>query len=525
MNLFNDIHLKNLRGDFFGGLSAAVVALPLGLAFGVSSGLGPEAGLYSAILVGLFASIFGGTPAQISGPTGPMTVVMAGVVTQYLAADPENGYASAFAVVVMAGAFQIAFGALKLGKYIVQVSYPVISGFMSGIGVIIIVLQLRPFVGLETLSAPLDALMDIPNLFLAFKLPDLILAALALTLAFVWRGRLNNILPSPVLLILVGTIAALMIPFFNSVPTIGAISSGLPTPHIPHFSAALILDEIAMALLIATLGSIDSLLTSLVADSVSDAQHDSDKELIGQGIGNFIAGFFGALPGAGATMRTIVNVKSGGKTALSGVFHSLLIVAVILGAGPLAANIPTGILAAILIKVGIDIIDRRFLKKLHLMPLFSAGLMLLVLLLTVFVDLITAVFVGIFISNMVTVDRLTDTQLDNIRFLTDSNPLLDKFKPRFEKILMIELNGPISFGVSRGINRRLAEQGHHDALMIDLSNAQLLGITTALLVLDILEDEQAKGRTVLINEHLDETVFANLHKLGIFDRIKPEDRF
>jgi SulP family sulfate permease len=525
MPIFNKFDPKNLRGDLTGGLTAAVVALPLAIAFGVSSGLGPSAGVYGAILVGFFATMFGGTPAQISGPTGPMTVVMTGIVIEYLAADPTHGLTGAFTIIVMAGLFQIGFGLLRLGKYVIQVSYPVISGFMSGIGVIIILIQIGPLLGLAPSAGPSQALHDIPVLLSTLDVPSAVLGMSAVLLAFLWPARLNTYLPVPLLLVLAGTLAVIFLPFFEGVTTIAPIAAELPRLSLPEFNPMLFADELSRALVIAALGSIDSLLTSLVADNITGTQHNSDKELIGQGIGNTLAGLFGALPGAGATVRTVVNVKSGGSSATAGVTHSLLMLAVILGAGNLAAHIPHTILAAVLIKVGIDIIDRRFIKRIHRIPLLSSGVMLLVLGLTIFVDLITAVFVGVFISNMVTVDRLTSVQLDNVMLFGNDDPELEPYRREGETIIMLELNGPMSFGVGRGISRRLAEMGEHDTLMINLKNAHLLGITSAMVVEDIVEDEQSRNHRVMINRELEGAAFRNLARLGVFDRVRDQDRF
>lgn len=515
VRIFNEFRFDHLRGDLLGGLSAAVVALPLGLAFGVASGLGPEAGIYSAALVGFFAAVFGGTPVQISGPTGPMTVVISGILIEYLANDPTNGHLGAFAIIVMAGCFQVMFGILRFGRYVVQVSYPVISGFMSGIGVIIILIQLHPLLGLDAVAGPVEAIRDLPALASSFDMPTSVLGIGCLVLAFIWPGRFNDFLPVPLLLIVAGSLAVWLAPGTDSIATIGAIKSGLPTFQLPPFEPALLVDEIASALIIAALGSIDSLLTSLVADNMTGTQHESDQELIGQGIGNVVAGLFGALPGAGATVRTVVNIKNGGNSAVSGVFHALIVFALMIGAGGLTAYVPHAVLAAILIKVGVDILDRKFIRRLPRIPFVSAGLMLLVLGLTVFVDLITAVFVGIFIANMITVDRLTNVQLDNIQLGVDANT----------GEATLQLNGPISFAVGRGLNRRLRELGDYGSLKLDLSNAQLLGVTTALVVLDIVEAAQAKGKRVMINQDLDRTVFGNLHRLGVFERIPLADRY
>lgn len=527
MKVFNSFSAAHLRGDFFGGLSAAVVALPLGLAFGVASGAGPIAGVYSAILVGLFASVFGGTPSQISGPTGPLTVVMTGIIATQMARDPENGAATAFAIVIMAGAFQVLFGALRLGKYVVQVSYPVISGFMSGIGVIILALQLHPLLGQSPAATPLAAITSFPAATQTLHLPTLMLGGALIILLFSWRGRLNTILPGPVAVLLLGTVIVWLTPALSGVSILGEVPSGLPRITLPHLEPALLLDEISAALLLAALGSIDSLLTSLVADNMTQTSHNSDKELVGQGIGNMIAGLFSAIPGAGATVRTVVNIKSGGKTPWSGVFHAAMVATIIFSAGPLAAHIPHVVLAAILFKVGVDIIDRRFLKRLTRIPRISAGLMLGVLLLTVFVDLITAVFIGVFIANMITVDRLTNLQLDNVRLVDHFDQTLEGqgLASRFKDVLLLELKGPMSFAVARGLNRRLAEQGPHDTLLIDLTDAVLIGITTSMAVLDVIEDEQGRGRDVVLVGAERKVIAEALNRLGVFDRVPQACRF
>ncbi len=516
--IFNRFDRHNLRGDLYGGLTAAVVALPLGLAFGVASGAGAISGVYSAILVGFFASLFGGTPAQISGPTGPMTVVMTGILTQYMARDPENGLASAFTIVVLAGLLQILFGALKLGKYIVQVSYPVISGFMSGIGVIIILLQLGPFFGGTTVDTPLAAMMDIPAMLQSIHLPTTVLSVAMLALLFGWPSRFNEYIPSPVLVLVVGTLACVLLSELDAVAVIGLIPHGIPEFHFPRLDFALVIDELGFAIILATLGSIDSLLTSLVTDNITQSEHNSDKELVGQGIGNIIAGCFFALPGAGATVRTVVNVKAGGHSAYAGLIHALILLFIVLIAAGAAERIPLAVLAAILIKVGVDIVDRRFLRKLHRIPLFSSGLMLTVLVLTVFVDLITAVFVGVFIANMVTVDRLTDIQLDNIGLsLLDSDADTDDG----QRTALLEINGPMSFGVARGINRRLAELKGHQRLVIDLSNAVFVGVTSSLTILDIIEDELRNDRVVFLIGVRQSIVNTQFERLGIFDLLGP----
>jgi SulP family sulfate permease len=543
--LLNKISSQHLKGDIFGGLTAAVIALPLALAFGVSSGAGAIAGVYGAIFVGFFAALFGGTATQISGPTGPMSVVMALVFTQLIGSHPDTGLVLAFTCVILAGLFQILFGLLKLGKYFVMVPYPVISGFMTGIGIIIILLQISPLLGNAGDSNALDALMNIPNALSQQNIFATVLGVITLLLMIYWPEKWTKIIPAPLFALI--TLTVISATFFSQqgISVIGEIPTGFPSLSMPSLSLESLSQVSYFAFLLAVLGAIDSLLTSMVADTLTETHHDSDKELIGQGIANTIAGFFGALPGAGATMRTAINIRAGGKTALSGIIHSITLLIVILWAGDYAQYIPHTVLAGMLIKVGLDIIDWRFIFQIKKVGLFSATLMLLVLLLTVFVDLITAVLVGMFIANLVTLDRLTHIQLDNITFkrgdellseiscetmievnsemtsnetnsaLTDD--IQNKLSKSLANTLLLEIDGPVSFAVSRELSRRFTENLAFTTLVIDLSNAKLIGTTTAIMITDLIDRTKSKDKTVLvitgnekINQSLDKLSLATL---------------
>ena len=520
--MFNKLSSKDIYADVFGGLTAAVIALPLALAFGVSSGAGAIAGIYGAIFVGFFAALFGGTATQISGPTGPMSVVMALVLTQLIANNPEQGLALAFTCVIFAGIFQITFGLLKLGKYFVMVPYPVISGFMSGIGIIIILLQVSPLVGLTGYSNALSALTKISDSVNHLNASATIIGVISLAIMVYWPKKLARFIPAPLFaLVILTTINALFLTEYN-IPTIGEIPSGLPEMIIPTLSTEALYDVIYFAFLLAVLGSIDSLLTSMVADTMTETHHLSDKELIGQGIGNSIAGLFGALPGAGATMRTAINIRAGGTTALSGMTHSIALLAITLWAGDYAQFIPHAVLAGMLIKVGVDIIDWRFIGQIDKVGLFSASLMLLVLLLTVFVDLITAVLVGMFIANLVTLDRLTNIQLDSITFIKGADIVkgtahtIPKQIPKqiLDSTLLLEIDGPVSFAVSRELSRRFTENIDFTILIIDLSQAKLIGTTTSVMIVDLVDRTKANGKQVLIITGNDK-IKQSLHKLNL----------
>jgi SulP family sulfate permease len=505
MALINKLSTENLRGDIFGGLTAAIVALPLALAFGVASGAGAIAGLYGAIFLGFFASLFGGTPSQVSGPTGPMTVIVTTVIATLLVRYPETGLPMAFTVVIIGGLIQIAFGLLRLGQYITLMPYTVISGFMSGIGVIIILLQIPPLLGQAVSGGVWSTLMQLPQFLLQANGIAVFLGGLTLAVLFFAPSRLNRILPTPLLALILGTVVSLLLMPYGDVPRIGPIPSGLPEIQWPRLSFNELRLMLGYGLMLGVLGSIDSLLTSLVADNITRSQHDSDKELIGQGIGNCVAGLFGGLPGAGATMRTVTNVQAGGRTPLSGIVHAVALLLVTLGAGNLTTVIPHSVLAGLLIKVGIDIIDWSFIRRAPRLSFRATGLMYLVLLLTVFVDLVTAVLVGVFIANTLTIKRLTEVQSSRIQAVVD--PAQATHLSRLEQeclakakgnILLFQLGGPLSFGAAKTITQRMTIVKNYQILVLDLKDVPRLGVTAALAIETIVADAVKRQRQVFL---------------------------
>jgi SulP family sulfate permease len=405
------IDTSNLRGDFFGGLTAGVVALPLALAFGLQSGMGAIAGLYGAIAIGIIAAWFGGTATQISGPTGPMTVVSAVVIAK--AIDSHGGSLEAamgtiIAIFLLAGVFQILLGVFKIGQYIRYMPYPVVSGFMSGIGVIIIVLQIFPFLGQESPKRILDIFSELPDVVGDANLASVSLALATIATIYIFP-RITKLIPSALVALIVLTIVSTIMGL--DVKIIGDIPEGLPALQLSvlteiDLSHPMLL--IIPALTLAALGTIDSLLTSIVADNMSKTRHNSNKELIGQGLGNMGAAMIGGIPGAGATMRTVVNINSGGKTRLSGVIHGLALLIVLLGAGAYAKLIPLPVLAGILITVGIGIIDYKGIKHIPHIPRTDSVIMLVVLSMTVFVDLLQAVAVGMVLASVLFMKKMSD---------------------------------------------------------------------------------------------------------------------
>ncbi|ELS01258.1 sulfate permease-like transporter, MFS superfamily [Xenococcus sp. PCC 7305] len=503
MQLVGRLQFNNLRGDLFGGLTAAIVALPLALAFGVASGAGAIAGLYGAVFTGFFAALFGGTPSQVSGPTGPMTVVMATVFSKLIAENPESGIAMAFTAVMLSGAFQILFGMLRLGQFITLMPYTVISGFMSGIGVIIVALQLAPLLGHPGQSSVIAGLQQLPE---ALANPHPVAAGLGiltLSIVFGWSGKLSKIVPSPLVALIVCTLISVLVFPDSDIARIGEIPQGFPQLQLPRLNLNQMRDIVSYSLMLATLGAIDSLLTSLVADNITRTRHDSEQELIGQGIGNLLSGLFGGLPGAGATMRTVINVQAGGRTALSGMFHALILLCIVLWAGETTAQIPHAVLAGILIQVGIKIIDWGFLWRVCQVSMRAALVTYGVLFLTVFVDLVTAVVVGAFVANILTIHRLTSIQVAQVRAVThpDEDPkilLTPQERQLFlqcqdlGQVILVQMSGPMSYGAARTIAFHMGQ--NYDALILDLSDVPLVGVTAAMTIEAEIKTARRQGQ-------------------------------
>ena len=524
--LKNYFDFSHIKGDLYGGITAGVVALPLALAFGEASGAGPIAGLWGAIFTGFFAALFGGTQTQVTGPTGPMVVVFAGLageVSRQAGAPFPEVAGIIFAAVILAGIFQILLGVMRFGEYIRLVPYPVISGFMTGIGVIIILLQASRLFGSEPDGGGTIAAMEaIPAAIANPNFGALGLGVLTLAIVFFWPKAIGKFIPGALAALIIGTLAGLAL----NVPIIGEdLVVGFPSlvvPNVERSAAFLVLEA---AIILALLGAIDSLLTSLVADNATRTRHESNRELVGQGIGNAIAGLFGAIPGAGATMRTMVNIRTGGKTRMSGMVHSLLLLAVVVALAPLARAIPHAVLAGILIKVGWDIVDVAYLKRAHKGPRWDLVLMALVLVVTVFVDLITAVGLGVFLAALAYVRSVAKQQLDALhsnadgRMTDEETELLADFR---EKIQIFSFSGPLSFGAAADIAHRVRENVHgREAIILDFTEVPDVDVSAARAVEAIAEDARDEERLIYLC-NVNEKIHAQLKGLGA-DKFLPAD--
>ncbi|MPS32319.1 MULTISPECIES: SulP family inorganic anion transporter [unclassified Salinivibrio] len=517
-----------LKGDLFGGVTTAIISLPLALAFGVASGAGAEAGLWGAILVGLFASLFGGSSTLISEPTGPMTVIMTTVLTAMMSRYPEGGVAMAFTVVMMAGAFQILIGSLRLGKYVTLMPYSVVSGFMSGIGVILILLQLAPLLGQAApTGGALGTLKALPDLLSQADIKEVFLGVLTLGILFYFPAKYRRFIPAQLVALVSITLVSILLFDTDSIRRIGEIPTGLPSLVLPHITAEHFTAMVIDALVLGTLGCIDTLLTAVIADSLTRQEHNSDRELRGQGVANMIAGLFGALPGAGATMGTVVNVQVGARSPLSGILRAAMLAAVVLVAGALTAPIPMAVLAGIALYVGFNILDWSFLHRAHKISLQQTGIMYGVMALTVFVDLIVAVGLGVFIANLLVIERLSREQAKQVRAISDAEddevPLDDEERALLDasngQVLFFYLSGPMIFSVSKAIARQHAHINEFRVMILDLSDVPMLDMTVGLALENAIKDAREAECTVFLLCPHDETR-EQLQRLHIGDWVR-----
>ncbi len=487
----------DLKGDIFGGVTTAIISLPLALAFGVASGAGAEAGLWGAIMVGFFAALFGGSTTLISEPTGPMTVIMTAILTSMMAKYPETGMAMAFTVVMMAGAFQMLLGTLKLGKYVTLMPYSVVSGFMSGIGVILIILQLSPLLGSPAPpGGVVGTLSALPDTVANMQWSELLLGALTLGVLFFFPKQYRKYVPAQLVALVAVTLLSVVAFDTESIRRIGEIPSGLPSLVFPHFSAEMLTTMVIDALVLGTLGCIDTLLTAVIGDSLTRKEHDSDKELRGQGLANMISGLFGALPGAGATMGTVTNIQVGARSPVSGIVRALVLAIVVLIAGGLTEPIPMAVLAGIAVYVGFNILDWSFIQRAHKVSLSGMAIMYGVMLLTVFVDLIAAVGLGVFISNIIIIEKLSREQTRQVKAISDSDnnsvPLTSDERAMLDraqgKVLFFYLSGPMIFSVSKAISRQHASIADYDVMILDLSDVPMIDVTVGLALENAIKD-------------------------------------
>lgn len=566
--------VKSLRGDLYGGIVAAVVSLPLALAFGVTSGLGAIAGLYGAMTVGMLAALFGGTPGQTSGPTAPMAVAVAVIVANHTetivhetvvsvpVAHPSadsvdvttvvteeeivTNLNEVFTILIMAGLIQIIMGLSKAGRFVSYTPYSVISGFMSGIGLMIIIINVLPFLGEPVAQGgPREVLRLLPGAVGDFNLNGFLVATLTLGVAVFWPRRLNNHLPNYLAALLIGTVIGEL--WLTGSPTIGEVPVGFPELRMPDLAIDQLVSALQPAMILALLGSIDSLVTSLTVDALCHTRHKPDKELLGQGIGNTAAGMIGALPGAGATMDTMVNIRSGGRTPVSGVVRCLVILGLVLGLGRYVEAIPHAVMAGILVKIGWEAIDWQFIKRSAHIQRTHLTVMLLTMGLTVFVDIVAAVAMGLIAAGLASSRQLERLQLDSVvsvplldhsfldddldNFLAGKPPAADQPAPEEDheeafsaRAGLIKLRGSFTVASSNRLVETIgADIRDHEIVILDFSETVYVD-DSASMVVDQMINIAAEEKTECIVMGLRGLPAETLRGFDVFQRI-PDEHF
>ena len=520
---------SNIGPDLMAGVTVAVIALPLALAFGVASGLGPEAGMWAAICGGLFVGIFGGSKVGMSGPTGPKVVQLAAIVELTRLASGEADVEFIFSLVFLSGLVCVALAFLKVGRFIYYVPYSAVSGFMCGIGAIIILLELPPMLGFATPTSVIEAIKQIPYDIMHENPRALLVSVSTFATILIWP-RITPVkwLPGPLMGLIVGTTIANVGSF--DIAYIGAMPTGLPHIYWPNFGliTSRFGEMIGPAFALAGLCVFDSLLTCLVADNMTDERHNSDKEIFGQGIANMMCGLVGGVTTATATMRTVANVKCGGKTGLASITHGLILLTLMLGLAPLASYIPMACLAGILLKVGIDIIDYRVLPVLHRMPIPDAICFWAVLGLTISVDLLVAMGVGITIAFVRAIHELGNMYDQEVVSLKDLDREWEGEETMpvnlKERVLKLRLEGPLFFGVSDTMYRTITQLADFDYLIIRMMRVPMVDMSGAYLLDDIIEKAHNQGAKVLITG-MEPQVYSTLDKLKIIERVGTENCF
>ena len=532
MSLQLSDRFPTIRGDLFGAMTAAVVALPLSLAFGVASGLGAIKGLYSAVVVGMLAALLGGSRTQISGPTAPLSVAMAVVFVDY--ADGE--LTRALAIVALAGMIQVLLGVLQLGTFVAYTPYAVVSGFTSAVGLIIIVVQVLPFFGTEVaLGGALKSLREWPNAIANLDSSALTLGLITLAVCIFWPGRLQRFLPPSVAALIIGTLVGVV--WMSDAPTIGEVPTGLPDLMVPEISVGDLGSALPAAVTIALLGSINSLLTARVADSLTRQNHDPSRELMGAGLANMVVAFIGGVPGAGATSCTVANVKAGGRSRVSGVLCATILAALVLGLGRYVDAIPHAVLAGILIKIGFNIIDWRYLAHLHRVPRENVAVLALTLCLSIVSDLVVAVAVGLVTAALtgarqverLELDKVISTPLLDMTFLADPEAGddalgLDAADPFAARVGLLSLRGSFTAASAtrlfKTINHDMAE---HEVVIFDFTDTAHVDDSAALAI-GQLADTARDADTQCIVLGMSGITGTSVHALNVLREV-PEENF
>ena len=511
--------LTTLWGDLSGALTSTVVSLPFALAFGVASGLGAAAGLYGSIAVGFFAAVFGGSRAVISGPSPSVTIAMAIIVSSHAASLPE-----AFTIVALAGLLQILLGISGLGRFVAYTPYLVIAGLMSGIGVIILIAQIAPMLGGTSGGSVVTMFLDLPLIVADIESHALFVGIATLACVVFWPTKFGKILPPPLVALVVGSVLGVL--WLTHAPTIGVIPSGLPDFHFNIPDLSFVLSAVQPALVIALLSSIDSLLAGMASDSLTGTRHNASRELVGQGLGNFVAGLVGGLPGAGASVSTVTNIRAGGRTRVSGVLRAIFLLVLVVGIGHVVESIPLAVLSAILLRVGWSLIDWNLIRHLVFLERHHVVIFIVTVVLTIFVDLIVAAVVGLIFAGMAHTRQLERFELDSVNsiplrdrsFFADE-PAMASIDAYSARVRLVALKGRFTVASSKRLSDVIVRDiEDHEIVIFDFSETTYLDDSASMLIGDLLETAKDQ-KTASILACLPESIAHTLFSFGVLRKV------
>ncbi len=521
LELLHDYDKSRFTTDVTAGITVGVVALPLAIAFAIASGVKPEAGIFTAIIAGFLISALGGSRVQIGGPTGAFIVIVYGIVMQY-------GLANLLICTIMAGFILVGLGVARLGSLIRYFPRPLVSGFTSGIAVLIMLSQVKEFLGLDIPVMPAEFLHKVPAIFDALPTlhwPTLLLAIASALLIWYYPKTWAQKIPSPIVALTLGTLAVTL--FNLPVETIGTrfggIPQGLPAFDPPEFTLATLRYLIPPAITIALLGAVESLLSATVADGLADDKHDPNQELIAQGIANIVCPFFGGIPATGAIARTATNVRAGATSPVSGIVHALVLLLIILVAAPLATNIPLATLAAILMIVSINMGEWREFGRLQKYPREDSTVLVITFLLTVVFDLTVAVEVGLLLAGIFFIRKITDAtqvsqeETEHEEDTADTEPSRKLRVPR--GVLVYRVYGALFFGAADKLESVLHQQHLEPEVLILKMDEVITMDASALHTLQGLAAKlQRRGKHLILSGPHTQPYFL-MHSAGFFDEI------
>ena len=522
VDALKDYSAQKFYADLAAGVTVGIVALPLAMALAIASGLKPEIGIFTAIIGGLLVSLLGGSRVQIGGPAGAFVPLLAPIVVAH---GPEALVVCA----MMAGVILFLLGACGLGSMIKYIPYPVVTGFTSGIAIIILSTQIRDFFGLQN-KLPPDFIGKLRALAENFQpnWPTVVLAVVATLAIWFWPKKLGRRLPGSIVVIL---LVSLAVKFFHwderfGIQTLfsqfGEMPRGLPPPHWPSLSFDAWRALLPAAMTVAVLGAIESLLCAVVSDGMIDDRHDSNQELMGQGIANIVVGIFGGMPTTGVIARTATNVRSGAKTPVAGIIHSLTLLVILLVAAPLAKHIPLAALSAVLVVVSLRMGEWHQFVRLNRWPKSDVMVFLCAFGLTVMVDLPTAVGASLILASALLVKRLSEaTEVKAEEEVTHANlpgqTVADKKIP--DGVLVFRIFGAFFFGAADKLESSLRRAGElPEVLILRLRDVLALDATGLEALEDLLEKLRLDGKELILCAPHSQPLFA-LTRAGFIDRL------